>query len=91
MTKAELVAKVAEKVSAPKTHVKTIVDTFLEEIMATVKEGENVTLTGFGTFYVSKRGERMGRNPRTGEKLKIQSYKLPSFKSGKIFKELVNS
>ncbi len=90
MTKAELIEKVAEKVGATKTQTKKIIDATIETIMEAVAEGEKVGFAGFGTFYVSKRSARMGRNPRTGEKLQIEAFNLPSFKCGRIFKEKVN-
>ncbi len=90
MTKAELIEKVAKKIGATKTDVKKIVDATVEEIMDSVTNGEKVGFAGFGTFYVSKRAARVGRNPRTGEKLTIDEFNLPSFKCGKVFKEKVN-
>ncbi len=90
MTKAELIEKVAKKVGATKTETKKIIDVAVEEIMESVAAGEKVGFAGFGTFYVSKRSARVGRNPRTGEKLTIAEFNLPSFKCGKVFKEKVN-
>ncbi len=90
MTKAELIEKVAKKVNATKTDVKKIIDATVEEIMESVAEGEKVGFAGFGTFYTSKRSARVGRNPRTGEKLTIEAFSLPSFKCGRVFKEKVN-
>ncbi len=90
MTKAELIEKVAKKTNATKTETKKIIDAAVEEIMETVAAGNKVGFAGFGTFYVSKRSARMGRNPRTGEKLQISEFNLPSFKCGKVFKEKVN-
>ncbi len=90
MTKAELIEKVAKKVGATKTETKKIVDAAVEEIMESVAAGEKVGFAGFGTFYISKRSARVGRNPRTGEKLTIKEFNLPSFKCGKVFKEKVN-
>ncbi|WP_025270173.1 HU family DNA-binding protein [Hippea sp. KM1] len=90
MTKAELIEKVAEKTGATKSQTKKIIDAALETIMEAVAAGEKVGFAGFGTFYVSKRSARMGRNPRTGEKLQIEAFNLPSFKCGRIFKEKVN-
>jgi DNA-binding protein HU-beta len=90
MTKAELIEKVSKKVGATKTETKKIIDAAVEEIMESVAAGEKVGFAGFGTFYISKRSARVGRNPRTGEKLTISEFNLPSFKCGKVFKEKAN-
>ncbi len=90
MTKAELIEKVSKKVGITKTETKKIIDAAVEEIMDSVVAGEKVGFAGFGTFYISKRSARVGRNPRTGEKLTIGEFKLPSFKCGKVFKEKAN-
>ncbi len=90
MTKAELIEKVAESAEVAKSQAKKIIDATLDEIMNAVADGEKVGFAGFGTFYTSKRAARVGRNPRTGEKLNIESFNLPSFKCGRVFKEKVN-
>ena len=63
---------------------------FLEGVKRSLKKGDPVTLVGFGTFGVSKRKARTGRNPRTGEAIKIKAAKVPSFRAGKALKEAVN-
>ncbi len=90
MTKAEFIERIAKKVGMTKTDTKKVLDAAIEEIMEAVSKGEKVGFAGFGTFYISKRSARVGRNPRTGEKLKIAEFNLPSFKCGKVFKEMAN-
>ncbi len=90
MTKAEFIERIAKKVGMTKTDTKKVIDAAIEEIMEAVSNGEKVGFAGFGTFYISKRSARVGRNPRTGEKLTIAEFKLPSFKCGKVFKEKAN-
>ena len=64
-------------------------DSFVDGIKKTLKKGNNVTLVGFGTFSVAKRAARKGRNPRTGEVIKIKASKSPKFKAGKAFKDAI--
>ncbi len=90
MTKTELIDKVSAKTGVKKTDAKNIIDAAVEEIMNAVIDGDKVGFAGFGTFYVSERAERIGRNPRTGEQLKISAFKLPSFKCGRVFKDRAN-
>jgi len=90
MTKADLIEKVASVTQLKKAEVKKVVDAVIEETMNSVATGGKVSLTGFGTFYLSQRKERSGRNPRTGEKITIKGFNLPAFKVGKVFKELAN-
>jgi len=90
MNKKELVAAVAEKAELTKKDAEKAVNAFVETIEAELKKGEKVSLVGFGTFEVSKRNSREGRNPRTGETIKIKSAKAPRFKAGKALKDAVN-
>jgi len=83
MNKAELIAKIAEDSDITKTQVNTVLDSFVETVTATLKSGGKVTLVGFGTFSVSKRSARNGRNPQTGQEIKIQAKKVAKFKAGK--------
>lgn len=87
MTKAELIEKVADGAGLTKADAGRALDTALDSIKAALKKGQKVTLVGFGTFSVSKRKARMGRNPRTGEAIKIAAAKLPKFSAGKTLKE----
>ncbi len=90
MNKAELIDAVAENADISKAAATRAVDTVLESITATLKNGEQVALIGFGTFSVKDRAARTGRNPRTGEPLEIPAAKVPSFKAGKALKDAVN-
>jgi DNA-binding protein HU-beta len=83
MNKAELIAKIAEDASITKTQANTALDSFVEAVTKTLKGGGKVTLVGFGTFSVSKRAARNGRNPQTGEVIKIKARKVARFKAGK--------
>jgi len=91
MNTAELIAKVAKtnkKVS--QNQVRAIIGTTLTTIQAEVKKGGDVRLAGFGTFKKATRKARKGRNPKTGEAIKIKSSKFPRFKAGAPFKKLLN-
>ena len=88
MNKGELIEAVAKKVSTKKDAA-VAVNTVLDSIKASLKKGQAVTLVGFGTFKVAKRKARMGRNPQTGEEIKIAAKKVPVFKAGKGLKDAV--
>ena len=83
MNKAELVAKIAEDAGISKTQANDALDSFVDAVTKTLKSGDKVTLVGFGTFSVSKRQARTGRNPQTGESIKIKAKKVARFKAGK--------
>jgi DNA-binding protein HU-beta len=83
MNKAELIAKIADDAGITKTQAKDTVDSFVEAVTKTLKSGNKVTLVGFGTFSVSKRAARNGRNPQTGAVIKIKAKKVAKFKAGK--------
>ena len=83
MNKAELIAKVADDAGVTKTQANAALDSFVEAVTKTLKGGGKVTLVGFGTFSVSKRSARNGRNPQTGEVIKIKARKVARFKAGK--------
>ena len=83
MNKAELVAKIADDSDITKTQANAALDSFIEAITKTLKGGGKVTLVGFGTFSVSKRAARTGRNPQTGQAIKIKAKKVARFKAGK--------
>ena len=89
MNKTELTAALAEQSELTKTDAAAIVDDFIDIISKELKKGNEVQITGFGTFSIAKRAGRMGRNPRTGEKIKIRASKAPKFKAGKTLKDLV--
>lgn len=83
MNKAELIAKMAEDADITKTQANAAIDSFVEAVTKTLKKGDKLTLVGFGTFSVSKRSARTGRNPKTGEAIKIKAKKVAKFKPGK--------
>jgi DNA-binding protein HU-beta len=90
MNKADFVAAVADAAELSRTEAANAVDAMVSVITKTLKKGETVTLVGFGTFEVRARAERQGRNPKTGETIKIAASKNPSFKAGKALKDAVN-
>jgi len=90
MTKAELITKVAKASGASQTAAGAVVDATLKEITAALKKGDSITFTGFGSFSVSKRAARTGRNPQTGAAIKIAASKVARFKPGKGLKDAVN-
>ena len=83
MNKAELINKIADDAGVTKTQANAALDSFVEAVTKTLKGGGKVTLVGFGTFSVSKRAARNGRNPQTGEVIKIKARKVARFKAGK--------
>src|SRR5690242_21315796 len=83
MNKAELIAKIADDAGVTKTQANASLDSFVEAVTKTLKGGGKVTLVGFGTFSVSKRSARNGRNPQTGAVIKIKAKKVAKFKAGK--------
>ncbi|MFM9911357.1 MAG: HU family DNA-binding protein [Chitinophagaceae bacterium] len=83
MNKAELIAKIAEDAGITKTQGNAALDSFVEAVTKTLKGGGKVTLVGFGTFTVSKRAARNGRNPQTGAVIKIKAKRVARFKAGK--------
>ena len=83
MNKAELISKIAEDAGITKTQANLTIDAFVDAVTKTLKKGDKVTLVGFGTFSVSKRAARNGRNPQTGAVIKIKAKKVAKFKAGK--------
>ena len=90
MNKVELVEAMAEKTGMSKKDAETALKAFTGIIQNELKKGEKVSLVGFGTFEVAKRAARKGRNPQTGEEMKISASKSPKFKAGKAFKDALN-
>ena len=91
MNKTELVAAVAEQAGLSKKDAEAAVKAFTDVVAEALKAGDKIQLVGFGTFEVSERAAREGRNPRTGETMTIEASKTPKFKAGKALKELVNA
>jgi|TARA_B110000046_G_scaffold183623_1_gene220114 DNA-binding protein HU-beta len=90
MNKAELIDAVADSAELTKAAAGKALDAAIAAVTKALKNGDTVTLVGFGTFSVRKRAARMGRNPRTGEPLKIKASKVPGFKAGKALKDAIN-
>ncbi len=90
MTKADLVNAMAEKAGLSKTDAEKALKAFADAVTDALKAGEKVALVGFGTFSVSARAARTGKNPRTGAKINIPAAKTPKFKAGKALKDSVN-
>lgn len=90
MNKAELIDAVADSADLSKASAGRALDAAIEAITKALKIGDTVTLVGFGTFSVRKRAARTGRNPRTGEEIKIKASKVPGFKAGKALKDAIN-
>jgi len=89
MTKSELIDKVAKEAKIPRAAAERAINSFTDTIGEALKAGDKITLTGFGTFQVSNRAPRKGRNPRTGAEIDIPAVKVPKFKCGKSFKDSV--
>lgn len=87
MNKADLIAKIAEDTGITKLQANAALDSFTEAVIKTLKGGGKVTLVGFGTFLVSKRKARKGRNPQTGAEIKIKAKTVARFKAGKELAE----
>jgi integration host factor subunit beta len=90
MTKAELVDEVARNTQLTKKHAEMIVNTVFESIVDSLKDGEKIELRGFGSFRIRRRNSRIGRNPKTGARVKVPPKRIPYFKPGKQLKELLN-
>ena len=89
MNKTELVAAMAENSGLSKKDAEKALNAFVESVENAVKSGDKVSLIGFGTFEARERAARTGKNPRTGEAIKIEACKVPTFKAGKAFKDIV--
>lgn len=91
MNKTEFIAAVAEKAEISKKDSEKALKAFVDVVAEQLKAGEKVQLVGFGTFEVSERAAREGRNPQTGETMTIAACKAPKFKAGKALKDMVNA
>ncbi|NCB50820.1 MAG: HU family DNA-binding protein [Clostridia bacterium] len=89
MNKAELIAAVADKAGFSKKDTEKVINATFAAITDELVAGEKVSLVGFGSFDVKSRGERIGRNPKTKEEIKIPASRVPQFKAGKALKEIV--
>lgn len=90
MNKTELVAAIAEEADLSKKDAENALKAFTTVVADALKKGDKVQLVGFGTFEVSERAAREGRNPRSGEKMVIKASKTPKFKAGKALKDSIN-
>ena len=90
MNKSELIDAIAADAGITKAAAKLALESFLGNVSGTLKKGGRISLVGFGSWSVSKRAAREGRNPHTGETMKIEASKAPKFKAGKALKDLVN-
>lgn len=90
MNKNDLIGAVAEASGLSKSQASSAVESVFDSISAALKKGDEVRLVGFGTFSVAKRKASTGRNPRTGEPMKIKASNQPKFKAGKVLKDSVN-
>lgn len=87
MNKSELIEAIAQEADISKAAAQKALDATTNAVTTALKQGDTVTLVGFGTFYVGKRAERQGRNPKTGEPLTIAAAKTPKFRAGKALKD----
>lgn len=91
MNKTELIAAVAEKAELSKKDAEKALKAFTDVVAEELGKGEKIQLVGFGTFEVSERAAREGRNPATGEAMQIEAAKAPKFKAGKALKDMINA
>lgn len=91
MNKTEFIAAVAEKAEISKKDSEKALKAFVDVVAEQLKAGDKVQLVGFGTFEVSERAAREGRNPQTGETMEIKASKAPKFKAGKALKDVINA
>ena len=90
MTKAELIESVASKVDLPRAIAERAVNTMFDDMTGALRQGDKVNISGFGTFSVSTRKARTGRNPKTGESIEIAASRAAKFKAGKTLKDELN-
>ena len=90
VNKSELIDSIADAADVSKAAAGRVLDATIEAVKRAMKKGDTVTLVGFGTFYVDKRVARTGRNPRTGDAIKIKAAKVPKFRAGKGLKDAIN-
>ena len=91
MTKADIVAKISDKLGLPKGDVQAAVETFMDEVKTSLETGENVYLRGFGSFIVKTRAEKTGRNISKNTTIKIPAHNIPAFKPAKVFVDSVKT
>jgi DNA-binding protein HU-beta len=89
VTKAELVAAMAKANGGTKTAAEKAIDAFLRSVFEALRKGQRVTISGFGTFVVTRRARRNGRNPRTGKEIQIPAVRVPRFKASRSLKDAI--
>ncbi len=89
MTKGELISSIAKQTTISKASAEKIINSFTESVTKALRKGDKLTLPGFGTFSVVKRGARIGRNPQNGNEIKIPAMKAAKFKAGNLLKDAV--
>jgi len=90
VNKTDMIEHIAQAAEISKSAAERAVDALIGAVKSTLKKGGMVTLVGFGTFYVARRQARAGRNPRTGEALRIKAARVPRFRAGKALKDAIN-
>ncbi len=90
MNKTGLIDEIAASADISKSAAARALDAVIAAVQATLKAGEEVSVAGFGTFYVGERAARIGRNPQTGESIEIKAGKVPKFRAGKALKDAIN-
>jgi DNA-binding protein HU-beta len=90
VNKADMIEQIAQAAEVSKSAAERAVDALVSAVKTSLKKGEEVTLVGFGTFYVGARQARAGRNPKTGEAISIPASKAPKFRAGKALKDAIN-
>ncbi|MAX34053.1 MULTISPECIES: nucleoid-associated protein HU-beta [Halomonadaceae] len=90
MNKSELIEAIAASADIPKAAASRALDAMVDSVTESLKQGDSVSLVGFGTFSIKERAARTGRNPQTGQPIEISAAKVPSFKAGKALKDSVN-
>lgn len=91
VTKADLIEEVLNVTELPRKESETIVETIFDSIIAALQKGEKIEIRGFGSFRTRERRGRVGRNPKTGEKVEVRAKKIPYFKPSKELKDFVNN
>ncbi len=90
MNKSEFIDAIANSADVPKNTAAKVVNAMIDTVSDALKDGDSITLVGFGTFLVRERQARTGRNPQTGAEIQIPAAKVPAFKAGKALKDAVN-
>jgi len=90
VNKSDIIEQIAQSAEVSKSAAERAIDALIGAVKSSLRKGDTVTLVGFGTFYVSRRAARTGRNPRTGAALSIAAAKLPKFRAGKALKDAIN-